>query len=106
MYRFVLYDSGTLSVIVSVPCDSPAFVDIYRMEATVMSDEIERERESTRPKRENPTLSVPAFRKVTCARPPRARDLTGSASAANRGRAVDLTKKCFPWLREIVTRSL
>ena len=50
------------------------------MEATTMSREIERERESTRPERENPTLSVPAFRKVTCARPPRARDLTGRGS--------------------------
>ena len=28
VYRFVLYDSGTLSVTVSVPCPSSAFVDI------------------------------------------------------------------------------
>ena len=34
------------------------------MEATTMSREIERERESTRPERENPTLSVPAIRRA------------------------------------------
>ena len=59
VYRFVLYDSGTLSVIVSVPCVSLVFVDIYRMEATVMSDEIERERRRSREE-------IVRFRKTEC----------------------------------------
>ena len=37
------------------------------MEATMMSREIERERESTRPERENPALPVPAFGKAHAA---------------------------------------
>ena len=41
-----------------------------------MSREIERERESTRPERENPTLSVPAFRRAGVARSPHACDPT------------------------------
>ena len=46
------------------------------MEATVMSDEIERERESTRPdERENPALRVPAIRRARD-RSPHARDPT------------------------------
>ena len=46
------------------------------MKSTVMSREIERERESTRPERENPTLSVPAFRRAGVARSPHACDPT------------------------------
>ena len=41
-----------------------------------MSREIERERESTRPERENPTLSVPAIRRADVARSPHACDPT------------------------------
>ena len=50
------------------------------MEATTMSREIERERESTRPERENPTLSVPAFRRAGVARSPHACDPTSVMS--------------------------
>ena len=48
------------------------------MEATVMSEEIEREIESTRP-RENPALPVPAIRRASAARPPHACDPMGAA---------------------------
>ena len=41
-----------------------------------MSREIERERESTRPERENPALPVPAFGKAHAACPPHVCDLT------------------------------
>ena len=48
------------------------------MEVTGMSDEIERERVSTRPERENPALPVPAIRRASAARPPHACDPTRS----------------------------
>ena len=54
------------------------------MEATTMSREIERERESTRPERENPTLSVPAFRRAGVARSPHACDPTCALEIALR----------------------
>ena len=76
VYRFVLYDSGTLSVIVSVPCVSLVLLIYIEMEATVMSDEIERE--STRP-RENPAPPVLAIRRVTYACSPHAYDPTHAA---------------------------
>ena len=47
------------------------------MKSTVMSREIVRERESTRPdERENPALRVPAIRRMSAARSPRVRDPT------------------------------
>ena len=58
-----------------------------------MSREIERERESTRPERENPTLSVPAFRRAGVARSPHACDPTVATNVAESGRKLELGGK-------------